>query len=144
MSRRRRAVNPEALEPYALAAIRAQIGEGALVWRYTVMVPVEQIGPGSHRRRIATRQDLRTLAALFADHLGGYTTAVSIPSLFGSGARDPSRPDETREANKHAYSSVYAAAVRASDEYFLALRRELEDALAEGVILVERQDVTIL
>jgi hypothetical protein len=38
----------------------------------------------------------------------------------------------------------YAAAREASDAYFLALRRALEEALAEGVILVERQDVTIL
>jgi len=40
--------------------------------------------------------------------------------------------------------TVYAAAIRASDEYFLALQKELADALVEGVILVERQDVTIL
>ena len=39
---------------------------------------------------------------------------------------------------------VYAAAVRASDAYFLALQNELREALVEGVILVERQDVTIL
>jgi hypothetical protein len=51
---------------------------------------------------------------------------------------------ETLELNQHAYFMVYAAPVRASDEYFLALQRELAEALREGVILVERQDVTIL
>ena len=40
--------------------------------------------------------------------------------------------------------TVYAAAVRVSDEYLLTLQKELADALVEGVILVERQDVTIL
>ena len=70
--------------------------------------------------------------------------STTVPSLIGWGARDPRRPKRTRELNKHAYFLAYAAAVRASDEYFLALQRELADALVEGVILVERQDVTIL
>jgi hypothetical protein len=39
---------------------------------------------------------------------------------------------------------VYAAVHEASDRYFLAVRKELEEALAEGIILVERQKVTIL
>jgi len=70
--------------------------------------------------------------------------SVTVPSLIGAGARDPRKPKQTLELNKHASYTVYAAAVRASDEYFLALQKELADALAEGVILVERQDVTIL
>lgn len=63
---------------------------------------------------------------------------------MGWGARDPRKPKKTLELNKHAYFMVYAAPVRASDEYFLALQSELAEALLEGVILVERQDVTIL
>jgi hypothetical protein len=39
---------------------------------------------------------------------------------------------------------VCAAAIRAADEFLLALQEELAEALAEGVILIERQDVTIL
>ncbi|MBI1914044.1 MAG: hypothetical protein HYS12_04815 [Planctomycetes bacterium] len=81
---------------------------------------------------------------MFVKHFGGVTYAATVPSLVGSGARDPRRPVQTQELNKHAYFSVYAAAVRASDEYFLALQKELAEALAEGVILIERQDVTIL
>jgi hypothetical protein len=39
---------------------------------------------------------------------------------------------------------VYAAPIQESDDYFRALRQELQQALAEGVILVERQPVTLL
>jgi len=39
---------------------------------------------------------------------------------------------------------VYAAPLRQSDDYFQALQRELQDALGEGLILVERQDVVLL
>jgi hypothetical protein len=56
---------------------------------------------------------------------GGFTTAVSVPSLIGWGARDPRKPRRTLELNKHAYYTVYAAALRASDEYFLLSRRNL-------------------
>src|SRR5262249_54010810 len=64
------------------------------------------------------------------------TVSIAVPSLIGWGARDPRKLKQTLELNKHAYFTVYAAAVRASDEYFLALQRELADALVEGVILV--------
>lgn len=81
---------------------------------------------------------------MLTTHFGGVTLTVTVPSLIGWGARDSRKPKQTLELNKHANFTVYAAAVRASDEYFLTLQRELADALAEGVILVERQDVTIL
>jgi hypothetical protein len=77
-------------------------------------------------------------------HFGGVTVSASVPSLIGWGARDPRKAKRARELNKHAYFLVYAAAIRAADDYFIALQRELADALVEGVILVERQDVTIL
>lgn len=48
------------------------------------------------------------------------------------------------EENEHAVFEVYAAPIHASDEYFRAVRRELEDALGEGVILIERQRVTLI
>ena len=69
---------------------------------------------------------------------------ISIPSLIGWGARDSRRPQQTMEINRHVHYSVYAAAVRASDEYFLTIQKALALALGEGVILIERQDVTIL
>jgi hypothetical protein len=46
--------------------------------------------------------------------------------------------------NYNLHFVIYAAPVRESDNYFLALRRELEDALAEGVILVEKQQVFLI
>jgi hypothetical protein len=35
-------------------------------------------------------------------------------------------------------------ALTQSDDYFRAIRRELQEALREGVILIERQQVTLL
>ena len=139
-----RPVNPDALRTCAVSAIRPQLGPETLVRRYTVFVPVEQIKPGESPRKIATANDLEHLELMFMRHFGGVTLSAITPSLIGAGARDPRRPVQTREINKHAFFVVYAAAVRASDEYFLALKKELANALVEGVILVERQDVTIL
>jgi hypothetical protein len=107
-------------------------------------VPVEEIKAGAASRKLATANDLQELQLLLVKHFGGVTFSPVVPGLIGWGARDPRKPKRTLELNKHAYFTVYAAAVRASDEYFLALQRELAAALVEGVILVERQDVTIL
>jgi hypothetical protein len=107
-------------------------------------VPLEEIKAGAAPRQVATADDLKTLQITLVKHFGGVTVSVAVPSLIGWGARDPRRPTKTLELNKHAYFTVYAAAVRGSDEYFLALQKELAGALVEGVILVERQDVTIL
>lgn len=144
MARASRAFNPKSLRPYALAAIRPQLGPETLVRRYTLLVPVEQLKAGRAPRPIATADDLKKVQLMLVEHFGGVTVSIAAPSLIGWGARDPRKPRQTLELNKHAYFTVYAAAVRASDEYFLALQEELADALAEGVILVERQDVTIL
>lgn len=67
-----------------------------------------------------------------------------MPVVKGVGARDPQHPQETLEVNEHAYYTVYAALHDTSDQYFRALRDELQDALAEGVILIERQDVIMV
>jgi hypothetical protein len=105
---------------------------------------MEQIQAGKTPRKIASAEDLERLQLALIRDFGGVTMATTVPSLLGWGARDPRRPKKSRELNRHAYFAVYAAAVRASDEYFLALQKELAEALVEGVILVERQDVTIL
>jgi hypothetical protein len=144
MARTPRPFNPKALQRYAVAAIQPQLGPETLVRRYTVLVPLEEIKIGEAPRKIATADDLEKLQLMLIKHFGGVTVSTTVPSLIGWGARDPRKPKRTRELNKHAYFLVYAAAVRASDEYFLALQKELAQALIEGVILVERQDVTIL
>jgi hypothetical protein len=105
---------------------------------------MEEIKAAKAPRQIATAEDLQNLQLLLIKHFGGVTMSTTLPSLLGWGARDPRKPKKTQELNKHAYFMVYAAAIRTADEYFLALQRELADALVEGVILVERQDVTIL
>ena len=140
----RRPFNPKALRRFAVAAVRPQLGPETLLYRYTILVPVEQITAGEPPLPIATADDLQAIQLLLIKHFGGVTLSASVPSLIGAGARDPRNPKKTLELNKHAHFAVYAAAVRASDEYFLTLQKELAKALIEGVILVERQDVTIL
>jgi len=39
---------------------------------------------------------------------------------------------------------VYSAPVQEADDYFHALRRELQETFLEGVILIERQQVTLI
>ncbi|HEV3119868.1 MAG TPA: hypothetical protein VGY58_22605 [Gemmataceae bacterium] len=43
--------------------------------------------------------------------------------------------------NTHIPMIVYASAVAATEDYFAALRRELQAALDQELILVERQEV---
>ena len=69
---------------------------------------------------------------------------ADIQALLGAGARDPDNVAETTEHNLHVSFEVYAAPVPESAEYFRALRRELQEALLEGVILIERQHVTLI
>lgn len=64
--------------------------------------------------------------------------------IRGVGARDPLNVAGTGEQNEHVIFEVYAAPIHASDEYFRAVRREFEEALGEGVILIERQRVTLV
>jgi hypothetical protein len=144
MAKLPRPFNPKALRRCAVAAIRQHLGPATLVHRYTILVPVEEIKAGEVPRPIATEDDRQNLQLLLIKDFGGVTLLVAVPSLIGAGARDPRRPKKTLELNKHANFTVYAAAVPASDAYFLALQQELADALVEGLILVERQDVTIL
>ena len=63
---------------------------------------------------------------------------------FGVGARDPKRPRETLETNVHEIFQVYAPNAAVSDQDFQALRFELQEALVEGQVLIEREDVLLL
>ena len=131
--------------PHVVAEVRPRIGAGTVnLWRYTVFVPFAEIQPDGASLRIASNLDLENLEAMLADHFGGVTLPTVVPVLKGFGARDPNQAEETRELNEHTYYMIYASVHEASDRYFLALKRELEDALVEGVILIERQEVTIL
>jgi hypothetical protein len=84
--------------------------------------------------------DLRNLQEMFADHFGGFTRP---PQSHGHGLRDPNQPGQSLEMNYNAYFAVLASPLPEADAYFRALREELEDALDEGIILIERQEVWI-
>lgn len=145
MGRQRRSFNRRALRRVAIGSkIRARIGSEGVVYRYAVLVPVQELKPGRPARDIATADDLDQIEGMLAFDFGGVTASATVPAFRGSGPRVPEDPRRSRETNTHQCFTVYAAAIGESDDYFRALRRELERALGEGVILVERQDVTFL
>ena len=132
--REQRPFRPEALDRYAVAGLGAQLLPGRRVWRYTVMVPLEQIKPT--RKQKATPRDENQLRRMLVRHFGSVTLPPPSP---GYGLRDPDHPEHEPERNFNAYFLVLASPGLAADRYFRALRNGLQDALDEGVILVERQ-----
>jgi len=68
-----RPFNPDALPTSSIRKIRARIGGGALVWRYTVLVPVEETRPGKPARGLASFDDLAILERVLAAHFRGVT-----------------------------------------------------------------------
>jgi hypothetical protein len=134
-----------------MPVVRAEVGAEIPVpaYLYRIYVPVAQVIEESSRtlRRttIASEDDLSALRELLIRDFGGVTTLKQSPSpLQGSGARDPLHPSATPELNEHAAFEVLASATHHSDVYFTALRRELEEALGEGVILIQRFEATLI
>lgn len=98
-----------------------------------------------HQIVVATKEDIETLRDLFIQDFGGVTMLKQSPSpLQGAGARDPRRPATTLEQNEHVAFEVLASASHQADVYFSALRLELQEALGEGVILIQRTEVTLI
>jgi hypothetical protein len=131
--------------------IQAEVGSDVSVnvYSYKVLVPIAQIirqtDTDFRRVTIATQEDLDLLLTTLVEHFGGITgTVIDPPTIRGVGARDPQQAVATREENEHASFEVYAAPIQESDDYFRALRKELQEALGEGVILIERQQVTLI
>jgi hypothetical protein len=131
--------------------IQAEVGATVplQVYRYRLLVPLAQIireSPQAIRRvEVATDQDINTIRNTLIRHFGGVTVVHQPPApAFGVGARDPADVARTMEQNEHMAFEVYAAPVQESDDYFDAIRQELQDALQEGVILIERQQVTLI
>jgi hypothetical protein len=131
--------------------IQAEVGSAVplLVHRYRVLVPVAQIiresAEAVRRVTIAIEVDLFNLRDAFIRHFGGVTVTHQPPApAFGVGARDPANVAGTLEQNEHVAFELYAAPVQEADNYFRALRQELHEALQEGVILIERQQVTLI
>jgi hypothetical protein len=119
------------------------------VYRHRLLVPIAQIiRESAHEVRrvsVAAEADIFTIRNALIRHFGGVTVLHQLPApAFGVGARDPSNVADTLEQNEHIAFEVYAAPVQASDDYFRALRGELQQALQEGVILIERQQITLV
>ena len=142
MARRRRGgqrpFDREALIAYAVPGLRVRMGPGEAVWRFTLTVPLEEIRP--QKRQRATAADLDNLRQMLAEHFGGFTR---LPNSPGFGLRAPNDPRLAPEMNYNAYFVALTSPLPEADAYFRALREELEAALDEGVILVERQEAWI-
>jgi hypothetical protein len=136
-----RPFNPDALKPYAVPWLVPNVGNWSAVWRFTVLVPVEQLLSDGTVKPVASEQDVAALELMLIEHFGGITRP---PRSLGVGARDPARPRDTQETNAHEVFQVFAPQSPASDQYFQALRFELQTALVEGQILIGREDVLLL
>jgi hypothetical protein len=131
--------------------IQAEVGSPVplLVNRYRILVPIAHLireSPQAVRRLlIATDTDIDTIRDTLIRHFGGVTVTQQPPApAFGVGARDPANVAGTLEQNEHVAFELYAAPVQEADEYFRALRQELQEALQEGAILIERQQVALI
>lgn len=131
--------------------VQAEVGSPVplLVHRYRLLVPIAQIIKDStqaiRRVLIATRDDIFAIRNSLIRHFGGVTVVHQPPApVTGIGARDPANVAGTLEENEHVAFEVYAAPIQESDDYFRAIRLELEEDLQEGVILIERQQVTLI
>jgi hypothetical protein len=60
MAKDRRSFNREVVDGLDKSLIKASIGVGAIAWKYTVLVPVEETQPGEPTQLIATDEDLET------------------------------------------------------------------------------------
>jgi hypothetical protein len=135
-----RPFNPEVLAPYATPDIRPPLGVGALVWRYTILVPISEMGPDGQMKPVASGTDLENLRETICAHFGGLTSLNTVP---GYSLRDPLDP-ASLEFNWHIPFAVYARPVTASDRYFERLQQELQEALVQGLITVEREEIFLL
>jgi hypothetical protein len=133
MAKGQRPFNPKILAELSKAPIKPPLGVGAVAWRYTVLVPTEETESGKSTKGIATDKDLENLEIILTRHFEGLTI---LADSVGYGLRG-----RQVELNKHAPFVVYAAAMTPSELYFQTLRHELQEALAQEIILVERQEV---
>jgi hypothetical protein len=146
-NRRSVSIRREQLVP----VVRAEVGAEApvSVYNYRIFVPVAQLifesATAFRQVVVATDEEIVALRNLFIKDFGGVTMLRQTPSpLQGAGARDPRQPETTQEQNAHVAFEVLASATHHSDVYFSALRRELQEALGEGVILIQRVEVTLI
>ena len=133
MGKLRRPFNPQILTELSKSPIRPPLGVGAVAWRFTLLVPIEETRSGKGTKRIATDKELVILERTLTKHFDGLTI---LPESVGYGLRE-----KQIELNRHAPLVVYAAAMTPSELYFQTLRQEQKDALAQEIVLVKRQEV---
>ena len=113
------------------------MGVGALVWRYVILLPLNEQKLGAENTEpIAETEDIDNLRAMLSDDFGG--TTILLP-VMGYGLRDPKDPTSL-ELNRNLPFLVYANPVSSSDRYMDRLEQELREAFNQGVILIERQE----
>src|SRR5438309_1708444 len=78
------------LSSVAIPLIRPFMGIGALVWRYTVLLPLnEQKLSEAGFDSIADETDIDNFGSMLSQHFGGVTI---LQPLMGCGLRDPNDP----------------------------------------------------
>jgi hypothetical protein len=145
--RRSVSISREQLIPVIQAEVGAEVPVPA--YQYRLFVPVAQVIWESvtafRQIVVATDDDIKSIRDLLIQDFGGVTMLKQNPSpLQGAGARDPRHPAATLEQNEHVAFEILASATHQSDVYLSALRRELQEALGEGVILIQRVEVTLI
>lgn len=134
---KKRPFDRASLTAFAASVVRPAMGIGALVWRYTVLIPTSEQKLGEEVvETIADNADIDNLRAMLSEHFGGVTVLMPVT---GHGLRDPHDPASI-EVNRHLPLLVYANPISPSDRYFDRLQQELCEAFDQGVILVERQE----
>jgi hypothetical protein len=141
------AIRRDQLIPVVQAEVGAEVPVAA--YNYRIFVPIAQMiwesATAFRQVVVATDEDVEALRDLFIRDFGGVTMLKQSPSpLRGAGARDPRHPATTLEQNEHVSFDVLASATHQSDVYFSALRQELQEALGEGTILIQRIEVTLI
>jgi hypothetical protein len=132
-----RPFNRANLAGFAPPDVRPPMAVGALVWRYMVLLPVDEQSLGAETSQsVAEIEDINNLRAMLSEDFGGTTILAAV---MGYGLRDPKDPTSL-EVNRNLPFLVYATPISASDRYFDRLERELREAFNQGVILIERQE----
>ena len=89
---------------------------------------------------VATPDDQHRIETTLAKHFGGLTI---MPLIKGYGLRDP-RNAETIELNTNQVYEILAMDHAGCANYFARIRKELQRALKEGVVLVQRDEVMLI
>jgi hypothetical protein len=132
----------EDLDALAIPELHPPIGiGGALVWRYTLLIPISEGAAGEQPAPLEGALELcNDIMQKLSDHFRGLTV---LPLLQGYGLRDSGDP-KSIETNVNLPIQVLAAPIAAADKYFETLQDGVRDALQQGLVLVERQDVFLL